>query len=139
LWSKAFRSESQNSGIQKALANHPDVVVAGQVTGMWTDQVAQAEVQTWMATNPSDDFAMLWNIMMRTLEGQGPKIQSILAKPIAMSKDQMMAAMPEDCSEDSDQWYEPGIDQWAPAAFLDNFFLRPADPEKYDPASDKKP
>lgn len=190
-------SDSQNAGIQMALANHPDVAVAGQVTGMWTDQIAQAEVQKWMATNPGDlngiiiqsaselgglralqqsgrdmvpitigselgalcywrhnpdfvsgaihawppgdDFEMLWNIMMRTLEGQGPKIQSILAKPIAMSKDEMLAAIPEDCSEDSDQWYEPGIDKWAPAAFLDNFFLRPADPEKYDPASYKKP
>ena len=190
-------SDSQNTGIQMALAKHPDVVVAGQVAGMWTDQVAQAEVQKWLATNPGDlngviiqsaselgglralqqsgrdmipitigselgalcywrhnpdyvsgavhawppgdDFEMLWNIMMRTLEGQGPKIQSILAKPIAMSKDEMMAAIPDDCSEDSDQWYEPGIDKWASAAFLDNFFLRPADPEKYDPASYKKP
>lgn len=190
-------SDSQNAGIQMALAKHPDVVVAGQVTGMWTDQVAQAEVQKWMATNPGDlngviiqsaselgglralqqsgrdmipitigselgalcywrhnpdyvsgavhawppgdDFEMLWNIMMRTLEGQGPKIQSILAKPLAMTKDEMMAAIPADCSEDSDQWYEPGIDKWAPASFLDNFFLKPADPEKYDPASYKKP
>ena len=190
-------SDSQNSGIQMALAKHPDVTVAGQVAGMWTDQVAQAEVQKWLATNPGDlngviiqsaselgglralqqsgrdmipitigselgalcywrhnpdyvsgaihawppgdDFEMLWNIMMRTLEGQGPKIQSILAKPIAMSKEEMMAAIPEDCSEDSDQWYEPGIDKWAPASFLDNFFLKPADPEKYDPASYKKP
>lgn len=190
-------SDSQNAGIQMALANHPDVTVAGQVTGMWTDQIAQAEVQKWMATNPGelngiiiqsaselgglralqqsgremvpitigselgalcywrhnpdyvsgaihawppgDDFEMLWNIMMRTLQGQGPKIQSILAKPIAMSKDEMLAAIPEDCSEDSDAWFEPGIDKWASTEFLDNFFLRPADPEKYDPASYKKP
>ncbi len=190
-------SDSQNAGIQMALAKHPDVVVAGQVAGMWTDQVAQAEVQKWLATNPGDlngviiqsaselgglralqqsgrdmipitigselgalcywrhnpdyvsgavhawppgdDFEMLWNIMMRTLEGQGPKIQSILAKPLAMTKDEMMAAIPADCSEDSDQWYEPGIDKWASASFLDNFFLKPADPEKYDPASYKKP
>ena len=190
-------SDSQNIGIQAALAKHPGVVVAGQVAGMWTDQVAQAEVQKWMATNPGDlngviiqsaselgglraleqsgrtmvpitigselgalcywrhnpayvsgaihawppgdDFEMAWNIMMRTLEGQGPKIQSILAKPIGMTKDQMMAAIPADCSEDSDAWYEPGIDKWAPTAYLDSFFLRPADPEKYNPASYKKP
>ena len=37
-----------------ALTKHPDLVVAGQVTSMWPDQVAQAEVQTWLATNPGD-------------------------------------------------------------------------------------
>ena len=109
---------------------------------MWTDQVAQAEVQKWLATNPGklagiiiqsaselgalralqqsgrdmipitigselgalcywrnnpdyvsaaihawppgDDFEMIWNIMMRTLQGQGPKVQSILTTPVAM-------------------------------------------------------
>ncbi len=38
-----------------------------------------------------DDFEMIWNIMMRTLQGQGPKIQSILTTPLPMSKDEMMA------------------------------------------------
>ncbi|MFN7595258.1 MAG: hypothetical protein ACK5PT_00560, partial [Cereibacter sp.] len=52
-----------------------------------------------------------------------------------MDRDQMMAAIPADCSEQSDQWYHPGIEAWAGKAFLDNFFLRPADPEAYDPAS----
>jgi ribose transport system substrate-binding protein len=189
-------SDSQNVGIQAALAKYPDITVVGQITGMWTDQVAQAEIQKWMATNPAelngiiiqsaselgavramlqsgrdmvpitigselgalcywrhnpdfisgaihawppgDDFEMIWNIMMRTLQGQGPKIQSILAKPVMMSKEEMMAAIPEDCSEDSDGWYHPGIDKWASAAYLDQFFLRPADPEKYDAKSHPK-
>ena len=65
-------------------------------------------------------------------------IQSILAKPIIMTKDEMMKEIPEDCSEDSDGWYHPGIEKWASAAYLDNFFLRPADPEKYDPKSHPK-
>ena len=187
----ASASDSQNVGIQAALAEHPDINIVGQVAGMWTDQVAQAEVQKWLATNPGqldgiiiqsaselgalramqqsgrpmvpitigsemgalcywrhnpdfissavhawppgDDFEMLWNIMMRTLEGQGPKIQSILTKPITMSKDEMMAAIPEDCSEDSDGWYHPGIEAWGGKEFLDQFFLRPADPEKFKP------
>ena len=73
--------------------------------------------------------------MMRTLQGQGPKIQSILTKPLSMNKEEMLAAIPADCSEDSDQWYHPGAEEWAGKAFLDNFFLRPADPEAYDPAS----
>jgi ribose transport system substrate-binding protein len=189
----ASASDSQNVGIQAALADFPDISVVGQVAGMWTDQVAQAEIQRWLATNPGqldgiiiqsaselgalralqqsgrdmvpftigselgalcywrnnpdfvsgaihawppgDDFEMIWNIMMRTLQGQGPKIQSILTTPIMMNQEQMMAAIPADCSEQSDQWYHPGIEAWAGKDYLDNFFLRPADPEAYDPAS----
>ncbi|MCV2864080.1 ABC transporter substrate-binding protein [Defluviimonas sp. WL0075] len=189
----ASASDSQNVGIEAAMSEHPDIKVKGPLSGMWTDQVAQAEVQRWLATNPGkldgimiqsaselgalralqqsgrdmvpitigsemgalcywrhnpdyvsaaihawppgDDFEMIWNIMIRTLQGQGPKIQSILTKPVMMSKDEMMAAIPEDCSEQSDQWYHPGIEAWAGKAYLDNFFLRPADPEAYDPAT----
>lgn len=189
----ASASDSQNAGIEAAMTDFPDVEVKGPVAGMWTDQVAQAEVQRWLATNPGkldgiivqsaselgplralqqsgrdmlpitigsemgalcywrhnpdyvsaaihtwppgDDFEMSWNIMMRTLQGQGPKIQSILTSPLKMDREQMMAAIPEDCSEQSDGWYYPGIEEWASAEFLDNFFLRPADPEAYDPAS----
>jgi ribose transport system substrate-binding protein len=189
----ASASDSQNVGIEAAMKDFPDIEVAGPIAGMWTDQVAQAEVQKWLATNPGkldgvmiqsaselgalralqqsgrdmipitigseegalcywrhnpdyvsaaihawppgDDFEMIWNIMMRTLQGQGPKVQSILTTPIMMTKDEMMAAIPEDCSEQSSGWYHPGIEKWAGKAFLDNFFLRPADPEAYDPAS----
>ncbi|MBW3098949.1 ABC transporter substrate-binding protein [Pseudohoeflea coraliihabitans] len=189
----ASASDSQNVGIELALEDYPDIKVKGPIAGMWTDQVAQAEIQRWLATNPGkldgiiiqsaselgalralqqsgrdmvpitigselgalcywrnnpdyvsaaihawppgDDFEMIWNIMMRTLQGQGPKVQSILTKPIMMDREQMMAAIPEDCSEQSDQWYHPGIEAWAGKDFLDQFFLRPADPEAYDPAS----
>jgi ribose transport system substrate-binding protein len=189
----ASASDSQNVGIQAALADFPGIEVAGQIAGMWTDQVAQAEIQRWLATNPGqldgiiiqsaselgalralqqsgrdmipftigselgalcywrnnpdfvsaaihawppgDDFEMIWNIMMRTLQGQGPKVQSILTTPIVMDQAMMMESIPADCSEQSDQWYHPGIEAWAGKEYLDNFFLRPADPEAYDPAS----
>ena len=139
----ASASDSQNTGIEMAMSEHPKIKVKGPIAGMWTDQVAQAEVQRWLATNPGrldgiiiqsaselgalralkqsgrkmipitigsemgalcywrnnpdyvsaaihawppgDDFEMTWNIMMRTLQGQGPKIQSILTKPFSMS------------------------------------------------------
>ena len=45
----------------------------------------------------------MWNTMMRTLQRRAPKIQSILTQPIAMTKEEMMAAIPDDCSEDNDQ------------------------------------
>ncbi len=189
----ASASDSQNLGIEAAMKEFPDIKVEGPISGMWTDQVAQAEVQRWLATNPGkldgiliqsaselgglrallqsgremvpitigseegalcywrhhpdyvsaaihawppgDDFEMIWNIMMRTLQGQGPKIQSILTEPVVMTRDEMMAAIAEDCSEQSDGWYHPGIDKWASKEYLDNFFLHPADPEAYDPDS----
>lgn len=189
----ASASDSQNVGIEAALKDHPKVKVVGQIAGMWTDQVAQAEIQKWMATNPGrldgiiiqsaselgalralkqsgrkmvpvtigselgalcywrnnpdyvsaaihawppgDDFEMSWNIMMRTLQGQGPKIQSILTKPIPMDREQMLKAIPKDCDENSGDWYHVGVETWAGKDFLDQFFLRPADPEAYDPAS----
>lgn len=189
----ASASDSQNLGIELAVQDFPDIEVKGPLSGMWTDQVAQSEVQRWLATNPGqldgiiiqsaselgalralqqsgrpmvpitigseegalcywrnnpdyvsgaihawppgDDFEMMWNIAMRTLQGQGPIIQSILTEPVMMNKDEMLAAIPEDCSEQSSGWYHPGIETWAGKEFLDAFFLRPADPEAYDPAS----
>ncbi len=189
----ASASDSQDLGIRLALEKHPDITITGSVSGMWTDQVAQAEIQSWMATNPGqldgiiiqsaselgairamkqsgldmvpitiggelgalcywrknpdfisgaihtwppgDDFEMMWNIMMRTMQGQGPKVQSILTAPQTMNFEQLSAVMGEDCNEDSDGWYNVGIEAWAGKEYLDQFFLRPADPEKYDAAS----
>lgn len=192
----ASASDSQNVGILKALEKYPDIKIGGQVAGMWTDQIAQAEVQKWLATNPGelngiiiqsaselgglralkqsgrdmvpitiggelgalcywrknpkyvsaaiqawppgDDFEFSWNIMMRTLQGQGPKIQSILTKPQLLTFEQLSKVLDENCNEDSDGWYNVGIENWAGKDYLDQFFLRPADPEKYNPASHGK-
>ena len=187
----ASASDSQNVGVLKALEKYPDIKVAGRVAGMWTDQVAQTEIQKWLATNPGkldgiiiqsaselgalrslkqsgrdmvpitvggelgalcywrknpkfissaihawppgDDFELGWNIMMRTLEGQGPKVQSILTRPQVMSGDQLSKVLDENCNEDSDGWFNVGIESWAGNKYLDQFFLHPADPETSKP------
>lgn len=192
----ASASDSQNAGVLKALKKDSDIKVVGQVAGMWTDQVAQTEIQKWLATNPGqldgiiiqsaselgalralkqsgrdmvpftiggelgalcywrknpdfvssaiqawppgDDFELGWNVMMRTLQGQGPKVQSILTKPRILEKNQLMKVLDANCNEESDGWYNVGTEVWASKDYLDNFFLRPADPEKYDPASHGK-
>jgi ribose transport system substrate-binding protein len=189
----ASASDSQDLGVRMALDEYPDIEIAGTVAGMWTDQVAQSEIQRWLATHPGrldgiiiqsaselgalralqqsgremipftiggeegalcywrqnpdyvsaaihawppgTDFEMSWNIMMRTLQGQGPKIQSILTKPVKMDFEQLKAVLDEDCSVDSKGWYNVPIEEWAGKEYLDQFFLRPADPEQYDPAS----
>ena len=87
-------------------------------------------IQAWP---PGDDFELSWNIMMRTLQGQGPKIQSILADPVKLEYKDIEKALGADCSEDSDKWHNVGIDRWSNKTYLDSFFLRPADPEKFKP------
>lgn len=192
----ASASDSQNVGVLKALEKYPDIKVVGTVAGMWTDQVAQSEIQKWLATNPGkldgiiiqsaselgalralkqsgrdmipitiggelgalcywrknpnyvssaiqawppgDDFELGWNVMMRTLQGQGPKVQSILTKPQVLTADALTKVLDENCNEESDAWYNVGAENWASKEYLDQFFLRPADPEKYDPASHNK-
>ncbi|MGE4245004.1 MAG: ABC transporter substrate-binding protein [Parvibaculaceae bacterium] len=192
----ASASDSQNVGVLKALEKHADITVAGRVAGMWTDQVAQAEIQKWLATNPGelngiiiqsaselgavralkqsgrdmvpitiggelgalcywrknpkyvssaiqawppgDDFELGWNVMMRTLQGQGPKVQSILTKPQVLDFEQLSKVLDENCNEDSDGWYNVGAENWASKEYLNQFFLHPADPEAYDPASHNK-
>ena len=122
-------SDSQNTGIQAALAEYPDVPVVGQIAGMWADQGAQAEIQKWMATSPGQ----LDGIIIQSASELGALCQW------RHNPDFVSGAIHEDCSEDSDQWYHPGIEAWAGKACLDNFFLRSADPEAYDPASHPKP
>jgi ribose transport system substrate-binding protein len=182
-------SDSLDRGIKLGLATAPDVKIAGDVAGMWTDQVAQAEVQKWLANHPgdldgvvvqsaaelgvlraleqsgrkmppvsiggesgalcywrhhpkyvsaaiqgwppADEMELVWNIMMRTLEGQGPKVQSVLVDSAKLTYDDVAAALPEDCSEDSDKWFTVGPEKWGEGKNLDNFFLRPADPASY--------
>jgi ribose transport system substrate-binding protein len=186
-------SDSQDRGVKAGLATAPGVKIVGDVAGMWTDQVAQGEVQKWLATHPgkldgivvqsaaemgvlravqqsgrgnvpvaiggelgalcywrkhpdyvktsfqvwppADEIELIWNIMMRTLEGQGPKIQSILVDPVKINFDDLKKVMNDDCSLTSANWLAVGPEKWGQdPAYLDQFFLHPADPRAYKPA-----
>jgi ribose transport system substrate-binding protein len=71
---------------------------------------------------------------MRTLQGQGPKVQSILVDSVKITYEDLKAYLPEDCDENSDKWLNVGPDKWGSSKeYLDQFFLRPADPEAYKP------
>ena len=185
-------SDSQDRGVKAGLASAPGIKIVGDVAGMWTDQIAQGEVQKWLATHPGkldgivvqsaaemgviraikqsgrkgvkiaiggelgalctwrknpdlisvaiqtwppqDDIRLIWNIMMRTLEGQGPKLESVLVGPVKITYDDVKKLLPEDCDENTQTWLSTGGDMWGQsAAYLDDFFLRPADPETYKP------
>lgn len=183
-------SDSQDRGIRDGLESFDGVKIVGSVAGMWTDQIAQGEVQRWLATHPGkldgivvqsaaemgvlralqqsgradvpitiggelgalchwrnnpdyisavyhvwppqNDVQLIWNIMMRTLQGQGPKIQSVLVEPIRMTYDQIVELVPEDCDPNNPGWLRVANEMWGlDPAYIDDFFLRPADPTKF--------
>ena len=182
-------SDSQDRGVKAGLATSSDIKVVGSIAGMWTDQVAQGEVQKWLATHPGkldgivvqsaaemgvlralqqsgrkgvkvaiggelgalctwrknpdliaaavqawppgDDIALIWDIMMRTMLGQGPKVQSVLVDPVVVTHDDVMTMLPENCDENAQNWLNVGKDKWGSSAFLDQFFVNPSDPTMY--------
>lgn len=187
-------SDSQDRGVKAGLATAEGIEVVGSIAGMWTDQVSQAEVQKWLATNPGqldgitvqsaaelgvlralqqsgradipasiggelgalcywrknpdyisttyqvwppqDEIRLIWHIMMRTLQGQGPKVQSVLVDPVEFTYDDLVEVMDEDCNVQSAEWLAVGPERWGlDPAYIDQFFLRPADPTQYDPTS----
>jgi ribose transport system substrate-binding protein len=184
-------SDSFDKGALKAISEYPDVKLIGTVQGKWTDQIAQVEVQKFLATHPDrvDGIvlqspaeigvlqAMLqsgrpmvpmslqgeagaacywrhhpeiadsgyyiwppgaemyfgWNVGLRVLEGQGPKIQSIVRKVMKYSLEENNAQVPEDCKFDDQRWLQPKAEDWFPTSFADQFFLRPSDPMTWKP------
>lgn len=184
-------SDSQDRGVKAGLATASGIKVVGSIAGMWTDQVAQGEVQKWLATHPGkldgivvqsaaemgvlravaqsgrgnipvaiggelgalcfwrnnpdyisgaiqawppqDEIQLIWDVMMRTLQGQGPKVQSILVDSVTTSFEDLKKIMGKDCDPNSPNWMPVGKNAWGSSAFLDDFFIHPADPAAYKP------
>jgi ribose transport system substrate-binding protein len=184
-------SDSQDRGVKAGLATAEGIKVVGSIAGMWTDQVAQGEVQKWLATHPGkldgvvvqsaaemgvlralaqsgradvpvsiggelgalcfwrnnpdyipaaiqtwppqDDISLMWDIMMRTLQGQGPKVQSVLVDPVTITYSDLEALLGEDCDPNSANWLPVGKERWGSSEFLNDFFYKPADPTAYKP------
>lgn len=129
---------SGETGVLQALLQSgreiPPISIGGELGALcyWRnnpDYISSA-IQTWP---PGDDIELGWNIMMRTMQGQGPKMQSILVGPVSYDVEAIKKELPEDCDRASTGWIHPGIEVWGGKAYLDNFFLRPADPEQYKP------
>ncbi|MGV1795146.1 ABC transporter substrate-binding protein [Rhizobium sp. A37_96] len=184
-------SDSFNVGAKKAFEAYPGIKIVGDVAGKWTDQVAQVEVQKFLATNPAEvngilvqsaaengvvnavqqsgrdmmpivlggelsaacywrnnpdfvsksfhfwpprsDARLVWDVMMRTLEGQGPKIQSILRPALPYTIDDVKEVLKADCDPNSTDWLEPKNDAWWPAEVAAKYFERPEDPLAWRP------
>lgn len=176
-------SDSFDLGAQKALAEYPDIKIVGNVAGKWTDQVAQVEVQKFLATNPGQIDGILtqsaqengvlnamlqsgrpmvpitlggeasaacywlahpdwisksfhiwpparemdqaWDVMLRTLQGQGPKVQSMLRPIVPYTIDDVKAALPADCDVNSTDWIQPSTETWWPTEVAKEYFANP--------------
>jgi ribose transport system substrate-binding protein len=135
----AVQSSGETGVLQAVLQSGRDIPpmsIGGEMGALcyWRNnpEYISAAIQTWP---PGDDIELGWNIMMRTMQGQGPKIQSVLVPSVTIDYDDVKAVLGEDCDRNSTEWYNVGVERWGGEDYLNNFFLNPADPEKYDPAS----
>lgn len=88
----------------------------------------------WHVWPPGDEMQLSFEVMMRTLEGQGPKIQSIVRNIEPFDHAYVDKAVPSNCDDNSDAWLQPGSDVWFPTAEMDKFFNNPKDPLTWKPA-----
>ena len=84
---------------------------------------------------PGDEIELGFEVLMRTMQGQGPKIQSILVGPATESFDDVASYLDEDCDRNSTGWQNPGLENWAPRSYVEAFFENPFAPEDYDISS----
>lgn len=127
---------SGETGVLQALLQSgreiPPISIGGELGALcyWRNNpdYISAAIQTWP---PGDDIELGWNIMMRTMQGQGPKMQSILVDAVVSTYEDVAAILDEDCDRNSTEWLHVGPENWGGKEYLDNFFLRPADPEVF--------
>jgi ribose transport system substrate-binding protein len=71
---------------------------------------------------PGDDAEFAMNVLLRTMKGQGLKIQSILVPPYEEDVETIQSFVPEDCDRNSSEFRTVGIENWASDEYLNNFF-----------------
>lgn len=129
---------SGETGVLQALLQSgrdiPPISIGGELGALcyWRNnpEYISAAIQTWP---PGDDIELGWNIMMRTMQGQGPKIQSILVPTVVSEFSDIEALLDENCDRNSTDWLHVGIDTWGGTDYLNQFFDNPANPEDYKP------
>jgi len=129
---------SGETGVLQALLQSgreiPPISIGGELGALcyWRNNpdYISAAIQTWP---PGDDIELGWNIMMRTMMGQGPKIQSILVPTVVSKYEDIKGILDENCDRNSTDWLHVGIDAWGGTDYLDQFFDNPFNPEEYKP------
>jgi ribose transport system substrate-binding protein len=69
-----------------------------------------------------------WNVMMRTLEGQGPKLTTMMRPPATIAFDELDETVPPDATSASGEEMDPPKGEWWTPEQTDAFFQNPSDP-----------
>lgn len=77
---------------------------------------------------PGNEMQAGFEIGVRTLMGQGPKIQSIVRGLPPLTFEQAKEAVGPDCDTNNNGWYQPPASQWFSNDMLNGFFETPANP-----------
>ncbi len=79
---------------------------------------------------PGDEMQFAFESAIRTLEGQGPKVASLVRGTLPLTLDEVKAALPEGdkCDVNNQTWIQPGPKNWMPSSLLDQYFTNGHDP-----------
>ncbi|MGA2530549.1 MAG: substrate-binding domain-containing protein [Acidimicrobiales bacterium] len=125
-------------GALQALQGSGRKVVPMTIGGEIGPLVYWKEHKSWInsmyqAWPPGDEMQECWEVMMRTLEGQGPKIASIMIGAGAVYYKNLQSLLPANASLTSNLWIEPAQSVWFPKTTMDMYFTHPADPLAWRP------
>jgi len=81
--------------------------------------------QSWP---PGNEMQEGWEAMIRTLQGQSPKIATIMRGPSPIVHGDLATLLPAGATLTSNDWIQPPPEKWFPSAAMDNFFNNPIDP-----------
>ena len=93
----------------------------------WRDNPSWIDL-TYQGWPPGPEMQEGWEVMLRTLQGQGPKIASIMIGPGPITYKDLATLLPAGTTTSSNEWVSPPYQSWFPTKTMDMYFERPADP-----------
>lgn len=77
---------------------------------------------------PGNEIQVGFEVAVRTLLGQGPKIQSIVRNVSPLTVEYAESQIGTDCDVNSNDWIEPPVNEWFSVDMLNGFFEKGSDP-----------
>lgn len=131
-----FTQSPGETGVLQALLQSGRKVVPITVGGETGPECYWKTHKSWVSKGyndwpPGDDFQALWEMMIRTLEGQGPKIETFVHPTGPFSYKNASAAVPGKCSTSGNGFTQPSMASYFSPKVMNEFFVHPANPLKY--------
>jgi ribose transport system substrate-binding protein len=117
--------------LQQAGETKVPVTIAEDVAGaVYWKQHPSFVKQGVCAFPPRDEARIAFETAMRTLEGQGPKIESILRQPTLYTYADLSRLLPAGATESSQAWIDC-VPQSYYSTTMPQFFTHPSNPLDY--------